>query len=60
EPRLLFSGSFQEDADVGLSWAIHPDGKRFLMVAEDERPKQASRLIVVQNWFSDIEQLLAR
>lgn len=58
EPRLLFSGSFQEDADVGPSWAIHPDGKRFLMVAEDERPKRASRLIVVQNWFSEIEQSL--
>ncbi len=60
EPRLLFSGSFQEDADVGSSWAIHPDGKRFLMVAEDERPKRASRLIVVQNWFSEIEQSLGR
>jgi serine/threonine-protein kinase len=55
-PRLLFEGGFQADADVGSSWAIHPDGKRFLMVVEDENPQQASRLVVVENWFAEIER----
>jgi hypothetical protein len=54
-PRLLFSGNFQVDADVGSSWAIHPDGKRFLMVVEQEKRGQASRLVVVENWLAEIE-----
>ncbi len=59
-PRLLFTGSFQEDADVGSGWAIHPGGKRFLMVVEDEKPQQVSRIVVVENWFSEIEELAGR
>ncbi len=59
-PRLLFSGDFQKDADVGLSWAIHPDGERFLMVVQDEDPMRSSQLIVVENWFAEIEKLVGR
>jgi serine/threonine-protein kinase len=60
DPRLLFTGNFQQDADVGSSWAIHPDGKRFLMAVQEEDLRQASRLVVVENWFAEIEELLGR
>jgi Tol biopolymer transport system component len=58
-PQRLFEGHFQASSDVGLSFAVSPDGRRFLMVRQDEDPREATELVVVQNWFQEIERLAA-
>jgi serine/threonine-protein kinase len=51
-PRVLFEGDYLNLA--GRSHALSPDGKRFLLVEQDEEaPTQLSRLRVVSNWRAD-------
>ena len=57
EPRALFSGSFQDSADSGLSIAVWPDGESFLLVPQERPFNKARELIVVQNWFRVIEEI---
>ncbi len=59
-PRRLFEGSY-----VGLparqSFDVSSDGQRFLMirkVAGTALPAQRPRVVVVQNWFTELEQLV--
>jgi serine/threonine-protein kinase len=59
QPQRLFEGHFQSSSDVGLSFAVSPDSRRFLMVRQDESPREATELVVVQNWFQEIERLTA-
>jgi Tol biopolymer transport system component len=58
EPRLLFEGRFLCCFDVGRTYAVAPDG-RFLMV-RGARFGVARELVVVQNWFTEIERLAPR
>jgi Tol biopolymer transport system component len=55
EPRVLFQGHFLYSVDAGRAYAVGPDG-RFLMI-RSELPGLASELVVVQNWFAEIERL---
>ena len=55
EPRVLFEGHYAYSIDAGHAYAIAPDG-RFLMI-KAELPGIASELIVVKNWFAEIERL---
>ena len=55
EPRLLFEGRFFCCVDVGRPYAVAPDG-RFLMT-RGVRPGVARELVVVQNWFAEIERI---
>jgi hypothetical protein len=57
-PRLLFEGHFFFGVDAGRAYAVAPDG-RFLMI-RGELPGHASELVVVQNWFAEIERLAPR
>jgi Tol biopolymer transport system component len=59
EPRVLFEGRFWTSGDIGQAYAIAPDG-RFLMIQETEEELSASELVVVTNWFSEIERLSPR
>jgi hypothetical protein len=46
--------------DSGLSYAVSPDARRFLMTRQPNLfPRRASELIVVQNWFEDVRRLTA-
>ena len=57
KPRMLFERAFSSSsADSGIwghTWAVFPDGKRFLFV---ENPAQAEvrELRVVLNWFEEL------
>ena len=60
EPRVLFEGPYLSSADAGLSYAVSPDARRFLMTQEPNIfPLRASELVVVQNWFEDVRRLTA-
>jgi Tol biopolymer transport system component len=58
EARKLFDGWFLGSDDGGQSYDISRDGKRFLMVRTDERFRRFSEIIVVQNWFEELERLV--
>ena len=54
-PRLLFSGRFQINAGQGSpSYAITPDGSRFLMIQLNDAP--AAKISVVLNWQEELKQ----
>jgi Tol biopolymer transport system component len=57
KPRLILEGRFAASSDMGLSYAVSPDGRRLLMTRQQEDPRTASELIVIQNWFEEIERL---
>jgi hypothetical protein len=60
EPRVLFEGPYLASLDVGPSYAVSPDGRRFLMTRQlNVYPLEASELIVVQNWFEEVRRLTA-
>jgi serine/threonine-protein kinase len=56
KPRVLFQGSYRNSS---LSTAfqyydISPDGKRFLMIKEEESP--TTQVNVVLNWFEELKE----
>jgi len=57
-PKVLFSGEFVGNAiNSDRSFDVSPDGQRFLMIEPSETPNDASQLILVQNWFEELERL---
>ncbi len=58
KPRLIFertmSPSSPDSAWWGHTWAVLPDGKRFLFVESPPRP-QVRELRVVLNWFEELK-----
>jgi len=42
---------------AGRAYDISPDGKRFLMLKEEQ--EAAARIHVVQNWFRELQRLMA-
>ena len=59
-PRVLFEGEFEEGGCCTPNYDIAPDG-RFLMIepSHDVGPA-TSRLVVIDNWFTELRQKLAR
>jgi Tol biopolymer transport system component len=57
EPRPLFEGAYRRDLDEGHSYAVAPDGSRFLMIRHDDEDFAASELTVVMNWFEELESI---
>jgi hypothetical protein len=56
-PRQLFEGRYGATAVI-RSYDVTADGRRFLMVQQQERPAvTAAEMVLVQNW---IEELKAR
>ncbi len=58
EPRKLFDGAYWAGWDAGPSFAVSPDGKRFLMVQRTGNAKRSDELVVVQNWFTELDRLV--
>ena len=56
--RLLFEKTFSaSSADSGIwghTWAVFPDGKRFLFVENPAQP-EIRELRVVLNWFEELK-----
>lgn len=53
EPEVFYSGVFENVG--GRSYAIHPDGKRALVISSENL---ASSIRVVTNWFSKVERII--
>ena len=54
--RMLFEGHF-----VPPWWGafeVSADGQRFLMVEHRPNPGEAGELVLVQNWFEELERLV--
>jgi serine/threonine-protein kinase len=59
--EVLFEGPYvpEEDAVGARSYAVAPDGRRFLMMKEQERHDHdggASQIVVIRNWVSELER----
>ena len=56
-PELLFEKPY----DIDYEYDVHPDGQRFIMVKplpETEEPSVRPEIILVQNWFEELERLV--
>ena len=57
-PRVLFRGTYGATAGI-RPYDVSPDGRRFLMVQQKERPAvSASEMILVQNWLEELKARL--
>ena len=63
-PRVLFEGSYvPESSSPGdaRSYALTPDGQRFLMMKEERPPDAGSRatqIVVILNWVEELKRLV--
>ena len=55
--QVVFGGRTLAPA-FGRSYDISPDGKRFLMIKEPTRDASSTEIILVQNWFQELERLV--
>ena len=63
-PRRLFSAAFETGVtDMGRTFGIAPDGRRFLLVRNPQGAfpissfgGSATQLVVVQNWFAELRR----
>jgi serine/threonine-protein kinase len=58
KPRLLFEGRFAGGFSYGRKYDLAPDGKRFLMIQENEPPPPTTQYNVVLNWFEELKRLV--
>ena len=56
-PELIFEMPFQ--TDNWRSYDIAPDGKRFLMAFANNQSGRGSKIVVVKNFFGELERLAA-
>jgi eukaryotic-like serine/threonine-protein kinase len=55
-PRVLFQGRYGVTANI-RGYDVAPDGRRFLMVQQKDRPAmRVAEMIVVQNWIEELKQ----
>jgi serine/threonine-protein kinase len=55
-PRMLFQGRYGATANI-RGYDVAPDGRRFLMVQQQERPAmRLSDMIIVQNFVEELKQ----
>ena len=58
KPRLLFEKPGYAHAHPHSGWDISLDGRRFLMVKEEEmKPQPVTEMILVQNWFEELKRI---
>lgn len=55
-PTLLFEGSYT--GSIVREYAVAPDGERFLVLKYSQDPTQGAQLVLVQNWFEELKQLV--
>src|SRR5262249_14897474 len=62
-PQKLFDWPYYRagtGTNLGRTYDISPDGRRFLVIKRDTPPNQAAQpnLVVVQNWFEELKKLV--
>ncbi len=55
-PALLFKGVYNIRTTTLLSFAVDPQGGRFLMIRPANEDRERSRVQVVLNWFEELKQ----
>jgi Tol biopolymer transport system component len=56
-PHVLFEGPFRRDGGAFRNYDITPDGQRFMMAQEVQRPPtRVSQMVLVQNWVEELKQ----
>ena len=58
ESRILFKGKFKASPLFGPNYDITPDGKKFLMIEEEEKSSRATQINVILNWAEDLKRLV--
>jgi Tol biopolymer transport system component len=60
-PTLLFEGRFAvSTVSGGDAWYdVSPDGKRFLMLKTEDAPNGTARIIIVQDWTTELKRLVS-
>lgn len=57
---MLFEGPFRSDGGSFRNYDVTPDGQRFVMVQEVQRPlarvSQMVQTVLVQNWAEELKQ----
>jgi hypothetical protein len=61
--KLLFDGVYapEDPSHMGRSYAVAPDGRRFLMMKEEGghgHDRGVSQIVVVRNWAEELKRLL--
>ena len=56
-PEVLFEGQYVGGLS-GRSYDVSPDGEQFLMIKQVEDVSATSQIIVVLNWFTELERLM--
>ena len=61
--ELLFEGDFELDRTAGgiggiAYYDVRPDGQRFVMIQTVTGPEDTSRIHVIQNWMSELQQIV--
>lgn len=57
KPRLLFERHFA-DSISGGDYDAMPDGQSFIMLDDSEQAPRPTRLVLVRNWFEELERLV--
>jgi serine/threonine-protein kinase len=57
-PEILFEGLYT-NTPLSSDFLVAPDGSRFLMFKTLNPPESHGELILVQNWFEDLESLVS-
>jgi eukaryotic-like serine/threonine-protein kinase len=55
KPQVVGANTLSPDAAVGMSYAIAPDGQRFVVTKPAEDRKASLTYRVVLNWFEDVK-----
>ena len=61
QSEVLFEGPYAPESRCARSYAVAPNGRRFLMMKEDGRhhdDADASQIIVIRNWAEELKRLV--
>jgi hypothetical protein len=53
----MFEGNYILE-NGGPNYDVAPDGERFLMIRSVENVSATEQIVVVQNWFEELERLV--
>jgi Tol biopolymer transport system component len=59
ELKPLFAGNYRI-ASIYTNWDISSNDQRFLMIKNSSQQTEVTRMIVVENWFEELERLAPR
>jgi DNA-binding winged helix-turn-helix (wHTH) protein/Tol biopolymer transport system component len=57
-PRVLFEGEFEPGGTSTANYDVTADGRRLLMIKPAATSSTPSRLVVVENWFAELQEKL--